>query len=227
MQTLDHDLFMTLNFDGGATLDRLMLLLSGTLMWLPLYALIAWLVWRQEGWRRMLLFLALMLAALALADMVAGIFKHNGLLGGMLPDFVPRPRPMFAPTLEGLDISPDSLRTLRQAEIPCAWAVHVPREAVSGLYGTVSAHASTIVALAVLAASVIRRRWFTALMVLSSLAICYSRIYLGKHYPMDLIWGALLGLLLGLLAVWIFRRLTRCTLFADKGRHPQSVSGRH
>lgn len=209
MYTFDHDLFMALNFDGGTFWDRLMLTVSGTEMWLPLYGLILWLVWRRDGWRDMFLFLVVMLVALALSDMVAGIFKHNGVLGGLLPGFEPRPRPMFTPSLEGLDITPDSLRTLRRAAVPGEWAVHVPREAVSGLYGTVSAHAATVVALAVLSGSVIRRRWFTLLMVVSTLAICYSRIYLAKHFPMDLAWGTLVGIALGRIAYLVFRRLTR------------------
>ena len=93
----DHDLFLLLNFDGGTTLDRVMLTLSGTTMWLPLYALILWLVWRRNGWQRTLLFCVLILLAVALADMVAGIFKHSGLLGGLCPDLEPRLRPMFTP----------------------------------------------------------------------------------------------------------------------------------
>ena len=189
MYTFDHDLFSALNFDGGTAMDRVMLTVSGTAMWLPLYALILWLVWRRSGWRGMLIFTALMLAAIGLADMVSGIFKSNGVLGGLLPDFEPRPRPMFTPSLEGLDITPDSLRVMRREAVPHHWAVHVPPEAVSGMYGTVSAHAATIVAPAVLACGAIRRRWFTGLMVVCSVVICYSRIYLGKHFPMDLVWG--------------------------------------
>lgn len=212
----DHSLFMALNFDGGPLWDRIMLTLSGTAMWLPLYALILYLVWRQGGWRGLLIFTLVMFAALSLADMIAGIFKHNGLLGDLLPGFSPRWRPMFTPALEGLDISPDSLRKLRKmtpeelsaAGYACNWAVHVPLEAVSGRYGTVSAHASTIVALAVLSASVIRRKWFTGLMILCSIVICYSRIYLGKHFPMDLAWGTLLGLALGYGAWRLYRFLT-------------------
>ena len=84
MYTFDHDLFLALNFDGGPQLDRIMLALSGTTMWLPLYALILWLVWRRTGWRGLAVFTAAMIAALALSDMVSGIFKHNGLLGGLL-----------------------------------------------------------------------------------------------------------------------------------------------
>ena len=183
MYTFDHDLFSALNFDGGTAMDRVMLTVSGTAMWLPLYALILWLIWRHSGWRGMLIFTALMLAAIGLADMVSGIFKSNGVLGGLLLDFEPRPRPMFTPSLEGLDITPDSLRVMRREAVPRHWAVHVPPEAVSGMYGTVSAHAATIVALAVLACGAIRRRWFTGLMVVCSVVICYSRIYLGKHFP--------------------------------------------
>ena len=217
MYTFDHGLFMALNFDGGTALDRVMLTISGTAMWLPLYALILWLVWRRSGWRGMSVFLVLMLLALGLSDIVSGIFKHNGLLGDMLPQFEPRPRPMFTPSLEGLEITPDSLRKLRwltpdslaAAGIARDWAVHVPVEAVSGRFGTVSAHAAVIVTLAVLSASVIRRRWFTGLMVFSSVLICYSRIYLGKHFPMDIVWGTLVGLGLGYAALRGYLRLAQ------------------
>ena len=84
--------------------------------------------------------------------------------------------------------------------------MHVPPEAVSGRYGTVSAHAATIVALAVLSTPAVRRRWFTLLMVLCTAAICYSRIYLGKHFPMDLVWGSLVGAALGRAAYAVYRR---------------------
>ena len=201
MYDFDHQLFLDLNFDGGPCMDRLMLTVSGTAMWLPLYALILWLVWRRSGWRGVIVFTVLMIAALALADMVSGMFKSNGVLGGLLPGFEPRWRPMFTPSLEGLEIAPDSLRALRMAGTPGDWTVHVPVEAVSGRYGTVSAHAATIVALTVLSAAAIRRRWFTALMLFCTVLICYSRIYLGKHFPMDLVWGTLVGAALGWLSL--------------------------
>lgn len=208
MHDFDQRLFLLLNFDGGPVWDRVMLAVSGTTMWIPLYVLILWLVWRRAGWRGTLTFLVLMAAAVGLADMVAGIFKHTGVLGGLLPDLEPRLRPMFTPSLEGLDITPDSLAAIRRAVLPGDWAVHVPPGAVAGRYGTVSAHASTIVALALLSAAVIRRRWFTILVTLCALLICYSRIYLAKHFPMDILWGALLGAALGGVAYWIYHRLT-------------------
>ena len=220
----DHDLFLALNFDGGPATDRLMLAVSGTWMWVPLYLLICYLVLRGDrpalpaggrfadraDWRRLLLFAVLLGATIGLSDMVAGIFKANGLLGNLLPDFSPRCRPMYTPSLEGLDIAPDSLAVLRREGARAGeWIVHAPRGALGGRYGTVSAHAATVVGLAVLAAGAIRRRWFTLLIAGCALAICYSRIYLGKHFPLDLLWGALVGAALGGAALGCYRRFTR------------------
>jgi len=44
-------------------------------------------------------------------------------------------------------------------------------------------------------------------MVVCAVVICYSRIYLGKHFPMDLVWGTLVGSVLGYTALWGYRRL--------------------
>ena len=125
MYTFDHDLFLALNFDGGTCLDRAMLAISGTPLWIPLYLLVFWLVGRRYGWRMLLLFVLLLAAAMGAADIVAGIFKHSGPLGGLLPDFAPRWRPMFTPELEGLAIAPDSLRTLREGAMLADPVVHV------------------------------------------------------------------------------------------------------
>ncbi len=219
MYDFDHDLFLALNFDGGPTVDRIMFTISGTPMWIPLYLLILWMVWRRGGWRDTLLFLGAMVGAIVLSDMVCGMFKGNGVMGDLLPGFQPRWRPMFTPELEGLAITPDSLYIIRKAGMAGDWAVHVPVGAVSGHYGTVSAHAATIVALAVLSCAAIRRRWFTTLMVVSTLLICYSRIYLAKHFPMDLFWGALVGGALGYAAWLVFKRFRGVKMKLNRSRH--------
>lgn len=207
----DHGLFLALNFDGGPVMDRVMFALSGTLVWLPLYALILWLVYRRAGWRNLLLFVVCMVAALVLADMVAGIFKHSGILKHLWPEFPPRLRPMFTPSLEGLDITTDSLIAIRRASVAGAWAVHVPAGAVAGLYGTVSSHAAVIAALAALSAPIVRRRWFTGVMVVCTLLICYSRVYLAKHFPLDLLLGTVVGLVTGWVMYFVYRKLRRRT----------------
>ena len=145
MTHFDHSLFLALNFDGGPCWDRVMLTLSGTAVWIPLYLLIIWLVLRRTGWRGLLLFLVLMAAAVGLADITAGIFKHNGLLGDLLPGLEPRWRPMFTPSLEGLAVPPDTLMQWRFEGHATPGIVHVPAGALAGKYGTVSSHAATIV----------------------------------------------------------------------------------
>ena len=175
MYTFDHELFLALNFDGGPVVDRIMVLCSTPAAWAWLYILMLWLVWRRGGWRALLLFAAAAAAAIGLADMVAGIFKHSGLLGGLWPSFPARLRPMHTPELEGL--------------------VHAVRD--GGRYGTVSAHAATMTALCVTAIPAVRRRWFSALILVATAVICYSRIYLAYHFPVDIALGVVVGLLSG------------------------------
>ncbi|MBR5863853.1 MAG: phosphatase PAP2 family protein, partial [Alistipes sp.] len=183
MYTFDHNLFLWLNFDGGAVVDRLMLLASTPAAWAWLYILIFWLVWRRGGWKGLALFVVAVAIALGGADMVAGIFKHTGLLKNLLPDFPARLRPMHTPELDGM--------------------IHSIK--VGGLYGTVSAHAATNVALAVLASIFIKRRWMTLLMVAVAIVVCYSRIYLAYHVPMDIALGAVTGGVCALVALGVVR----------------------
>jgi undecaprenyl-diphosphatase len=62
-----------------------------------------------------------------------------------------------------------------------------------GEYGFVSSHAANTFGLAVFMALLFRKKWFTAGFLLWATIVSYSRIYLGVHYPLDIIGGALLG----------------------------------
>ncbi|MFR9602274.1 MAG: phosphatase PAP2 family protein [Rikenellaceae bacterium] len=173
----DHGLFLWLNFDGGAAFDSAMLFASGKVSWVALYVLILWLIYRKNGVRGMLLALVVIALAVGMADLVAGIFKHTGPLKNLWPSFPVRLRPMYTPELEGL-----------------------VRVIVSGgQNGTVSAHASTSVAIGVIATSIIGRRWFSVVMWTQVALVCYSRIYLAYHFPQDIILGIGVGVLSGLL----------------------------
>ncbi|MBR5812525.1 MAG: phosphatase PAP2 family protein [Alistipes sp.] len=187
MYTFDYPLFLLLNFDGGPVMDTLMKVVSTPASWAWLYLLMLWLVWRRSGWRGALLFLVLVAAAVGLSDLIAGIFKHSGLLKNLWPSFPARLRPMYTPELEG--------------------QVHVVKQ--GGMYGTVSAHAATMVSMAVLAIGTIGRRWFTWLMVASVVVICYSRIYMAYHFPVDIALGAMVGLVAGGSMLALYRALER------------------
>lgn len=182
--TWDIALFEALNFDGGRLFDALMVAISGVVMWLPLYALIIYMVWRKYSWYGVAIFVTAVAVAMGMADLVSGLFKHSGPFRAVWPDFPVRLRPMFNP-LVGDDIHVVS------------WE--------HGRFGTVSAHAATIVSLALLSSYVIRRRWFIIVMSVVAVLICYSRIYLACHFPQDILIGALLGLLSGGVGILIFR----------------------
>lgn len=188
MYTFDHNLFLWLNFDGGAAMDAFMQGASTPAAWAWLYLLILYVVWRTSGWRGVALYLLTVGIALGLADMVAGIFKHTGLLKGLLPNFPVRLRPMHTPELEGLVSN-----ILRQG----------------GQYGTVSGHAATMTAMAVLSIAAIRRGWFSWLMTTVVLLVCYSRIYLGYHFPVDIALGVVTGLVSGAVMLLLYRWMMR------------------
>lgn len=171
----DTQLFLWLNFDGGTLLDSLMLFASGRVSWVVLYLLILWLVYRKSGWRGVILAVVAISCAVGISDMVAGIFKHTGLLKHVWESFPARLRPMHTPELEGL--------------------IHVITK--GGRYGTVSAHASTAVAIGVIASQIIRHRWFSVVMWSQVALVCYSRIYLAYHFPQDIILGVGVGVFSG------------------------------
>jgi undecaprenyl-diphosphatase len=68
-----------------------------------------------------------------------------------------------------------------------------------GLYGFVSSHAANSFAILVFTSRIFKSRSYTVLMLFWALLFCYSRIYSGVHYPLDILGGAVLGGLIGLL----------------------------
>ena len=182
--TWDWQLFEWLNFDGPQWLDSVMHAISGVAMWVPLYLLIIYMVWRRYSWRGVLAFAVAIGVAIGVADVVSGIFKHQGIFADLLPSFPARPRPMH--TAEGLEFFTNGYFT-------------------GNKFGTVSGHSATIVSIALLTSFIIKRRWFTWLMVAVAVMVCYSRIYLACHFPQDILLGAGVGVISALCGVGLFR----------------------
>ncbi|MBO5856220.1 MAG: phosphatase PAP2 family protein [Alistipes sp.] len=185
----DWGLFEMLNFDGPAWLDSAMIAVSGIKMWIPLYILIIYIVWRRYGWRGIVALLVAMGVAIGISDIVAGIFKHQGVFANLLPDFPARLRPMHS---EGLDFAANGYYT-------------------GYVNGTVSAHTATIVAIAMISIYGVRRMWFTLAMSVIALLICYSRIYLACHFPQDILLGMCVGAVAGLCGILLFKSVIKLT----------------
>ena len=185
--TFDYPLFLWLNFDGGAVMDKIMVGISTPALWAWFYILMFYIIYRNYGWRGLLFFVITIAIAVGLGDMITGIFKHTGLLKNLWESFPARLRPMYTPELEGL--------------------VHVVKE--GGRFGTVSGHAATMASIATLAIPTVNRRWFTWSMVTVVLLICYSRIYLAYHFPVDIALGVVTGLLSGGAVLLLFRWMVK------------------
>jgi undecaprenyl-diphosphatase len=108
----------------------------------------------------------LMLLGLALCVLLA-----DRISSGLIKPWVARPRPTHA----------------------LGDAVHVVNGYRGGAYGFVSSHAANMFAVSVYALLIVRRRWFTCTMLVMALVVSYTRIYLGVHYPLDIVCGGLLG----------------------------------
>lgn len=68
-----------------------------------------------------------------------------------------------------------------------------------GLYGFVSSHAANSFAILVFTSRIFKNRSYTLLLLFWAVIFCYSRIYSGVHYPLDILGGAVLGSLIGIL----------------------------
>ena len=94
---------------------------------------------------------------------------------------------------------------------PLSELTHIVNGYRGGSYGFPSCHAANSFALAVFAATMLRQRSFTIFILLWAVINCYSRVYLGVHYPGDLLVGAIIGSLIGYLccraAISVYNRV--------------------
>lgn len=171
----DQNLLLALNFDGGWFLDQFMYVVSGKLTWVPFYLFILWLIYARLGWRVLLMSIVTIALLITCTDQTATLAKT----------FLPKFRPTHYE--------------------PIAAHVHTVNGYVGGWYGTVSSHAANCFGLALFTSLLIRRRWYAWMMFGWATLVTYSRIYLGVHYPMDI----LFGILEGLFWAWVWYRIYR------------------
>ena len=136
---------------------------------------IVWILLHQNR-RHALLMLVMLAFTVLVADQVSsGLIKH----------LVERLRPTHDPSLDNM--------------------VHVINGYRGGMYGFVSSHAANFFAVATLLSFVMRHRLVTCSLFTWALLQCYSRVYLGVHYPGDIMGGIVVGVLAGWL-LWCLMR---------------------
>ena len=178
---LDKQWLLAVNGSDSLYLDRVARILTTALTWLPLYLSLFYVVLRNnDNFRKVLCVLA-----------GAGLCV---LLAGTVDDMIVKPtvarwRPTHDPEIGLLVDIVDGYR--------------------GGNYGFFSAHASNTFSIAVFFCWLIRSRVLSVAMVIWSLTNCWTRMYLGVHYPGDILVGLTWGFLVGSFAYFLFYRVTR------------------
>lgn len=185
---IDKEVLLAINGWHAPWADSLMWIVSEKTTWIPLYLLlIGLLVWRYRqpalnpkwSWMQRVPQYVVIVVVIGLA-----IGAADFIASGILKDWVARPRPTRVPELEGV--------------------LHLVNDYRSGQFGFVSSHAATTMACALLFSLIWRNKIATIGLMLWVAANCYSRMYLGVHYPLDILGGLLVG---GLVAYGAYRGL--------------------
>jgi undecaprenyl-diphosphatase len=170
----DRDLFLFLNGLHSEWLDVVMYWVTYKFTWIPLYTVLIVLTIRSEKKKSVAIIISV-LVAVAIADKITS--------GVMKPYFM-RLRPCHDPSLFGI--------------------IHQVGDC-GGMFGFASSHASTSFALAVVWFTLLKDRLRNMYLLLIWAAIySYSRVYVGVHYPGDILVGAMVGIATGLVVVQLY-----------------------
>lgn len=180
----DRRLLIWLNSFHADWLDPIMYYTSQTFFWLPLYLFLIWLIVKdfgKEWW-------------VPIIGIIVTIVVADQVTSSLMKPFFARLRPSQEPSLQGI--------------------IHLVRDRngdiyTGGLYGFASSHAANTFATATFFALIFRsrRRWINWLFLWAA-AMTYTRIYLGAHYPGDI----LVGMLVGVLSAMVGFKLHQVTL---------------
>ena len=187
---LDKKLLLVLNGLHHPWVDPAMYYLTKTFFWLPLYAFLIFLIFKNYGQRGWYVMLGAAVT-IVLADQITST---------LMKPFFARPRPSHEPTLEGL--------------------VHIVRNYRGGLYGFASSHAANTFGTALFVWLTLRPfyRWIAWIFLWAAL-MTYTRIYLGVHYPGDILVGGVVGLASGWAgfrcSTWFQNRIKKSSTTTD------------
>ena len=173
ISNIDSQLFLFLNGFHADWLDPIMIAITQMWAWLPIYLFLIYLVVKQYGKHCWMIFLAIGFAVLCSDQLSSHVCK---------PVFQ-RLRPCYNIDLQDL--------------------IYLPKGKAGGHYGFVSSHAANTFAIGTFLTAALRKntKWIGWLLFVWAFLSSYSRIYIGYHYPGDILCGAVLGILIGLI-IW-------------------------
>ncbi len=172
----DTQLFIFLNNLGNTSWDGFWLFVTEKWSSIPIYAILLYLIFKNYGWKGTLVIVVCVALMITATDQLANVFKHG----------FQRPRPCQVESLKA---------TIRFVADGC------------GRYGYFSAHAASSMAAAVFLGLSLQKwyKYLPFLLLIWAVITGYSRIYLGVHYPLDVITGMAFGGIIG----WLFYLLQK------------------
>jgi undecaprenyl-diphosphatase len=164
---LDKELLIWLNSHNTPFWDVVMMFFTRKEFWIPLYLLLLYQIYKVKGKEAIYWILGAFLLVFLCDQISTQLFKN----------VFERFRPSHDPSLEGM--------------------VNLVSGYKGGRYGFVSSHATNSFGFALFTSLLFRNKLYTFFIFSWSLLVIYTRIYLGVHFPGDVIGGMILGLILG------------------------------
>jgi undecaprenyl-diphosphatase len=173
---IDTELLIFLNGLGREGWDGFWMFMTTSITSLPVYVIAAFIVYKNYGVKKMLFSLLFLAILITFSDQLANLFKYG----------FGRLRPCHDETVQGL--------------------IRLVKPTCGGKYSFFSAHASTSMAIVVFFSLLMRKqaKYFALFLIVWSLFVGYSRIYIGVHFPFDVLFGFLIGTIIGILVYKLF-----------------------
>lgn len=181
IQNIDFQVLQWFNGSNNVILDQLALVLTSGFTWIPLYVVLFIVVMRNNE--------TMMQIGLVVGAALLCILFADGFSDGIIKPLAERWRPSNDPLVK---YSVQVVDNLRMKD-----------------YSFCSAHAANTMSIAVFFSLLVRSRMLTITMIVWSLVNCWTRLYLGVHYPLDIATGLLLGSVVGFLVYLFYHRMYR------------------
>ena len=180
----DKELLLHLNGSDSLFGDGFMWVATSTYIWIPLGIMLLYVVIKNNLPKEIIWTLIAIVLVITCADQISS---------GICKPFFARFRPTQDPEI--------------------MYMVDIVNNYRGGRYGFISSHAANTFGIAVFVSLLIKNRLLTCILLLWAALNAYSRIYLGVHYPGDIIFGTIVGCMVGWI-IYIFHQFIRKRLYS-------------